>query len=128
MKEALVVKTYEKLLPSKVKAKQDENKVALVIGVEKYENLNNLDAIYANRDAKAFRAYANRAFGVPLENIKVLIDKEASRSDIIKATKLWLPQLAKGAEKIYIFSLQVMVLPLMMVRIYFYYHKIVTHF
>ncbi|MBT02766.1 MAG: hypothetical protein CL836_01835 [Crocinitomicaceae bacterium] len=104
MKEAQVVKTYEKLLPSKIKAKQDENKVALVIGVEKYENLNNLDAIYANRDAKAFRAYANRAFGVPLENIKVLIDKEASRSDIIKATKLWLPQLAKGGGKdIYIF-------------------------
>jgi len=104
MKETQVVKTYEKLLPSKIKAKQDENKVALVIGVEKYENLNNLDAIYANRDAKAFRAYANRAFGVPLENIKVLIDKEASRSDIIKATKLWLPQLAKGGGKdIYIF-------------------------
>ena len=104
IKEVQVAKTYEKLLPNKIKAKQDNNKVALVIGVEKYENLNNLDAIYANRDAKAFRAYANRAFGVPLENIKVLIDKEASRSDIIKATKLWLPQLAKGGGKdIYIF-------------------------
>ena len=104
IKEVQVAKTYEKLLPNKIKAKKDDNKVALVIGVEKYENLNNLDAIYANRDAKAFRAYANRAFGVPLENIKVLIDKEASRSDIIKATKLWLPQLAKGGGKdIYIF-------------------------
>ena len=104
IKDAQIAKTYEKLLPSKIKAKQDNNKVALVIGVEKYENLSNLDAIYANRDAKAFRAYANRAFGIPLENIKVLIDKEASRSEIIKATKLWLPQLAKGGGKdIYIF-------------------------
>ena len=104
IKEVQIAKTYEKLLPNKIKAKQDNNKVALVIGVEKYENLNNLDAIYANRDAKAFRAYANRAFGIPLENIKVLIDKEASRSEILKATKLWLPQLAKGGGKdIYIF-------------------------
>ncbi len=104
IKEVQIAKTYEKLLPSKIKVKQDNNKVALVIGVEKYENLNNLDAIYANRDAKAFRAYANRAFGIPLENIKVLIDKEASRSEILKATKLWLPQLAKGGGKdIYIF-------------------------
>jgi len=39
-----------------------------------------------------------------LDNIKMLIDKEASRSEIIKATKLWLPQKAKGGNKdIYIF-------------------------
>ena len=118
-----IAKTYE-VLPSKIKVKQDNNKVALVIGVEKYENLNNLDAIL-NRDAKAFRAYANRAFGIPLENIKVLIDKEASRSEILKATKLWLPQLAKGGGKdIYIFW--VMDFHQMMAKIYFYYHKMVT--
>ena len=39
IKEVQVAKTYEKLLPNKIKAKQDNNKVALVIGVEKYENL-----------------------------------------------------------------------------------------
>ena len=104
IKEQQIVKTYEKLLPNKIKATEDDNKIALVIGVEKYENLTNLDAIYANRDAKAFRAYANRAFGIPMKNIKVLIDKEASRSEIIKAIKLWLPQVAKGGGKeIYIF-------------------------
>ena len=104
IKEVQITKTYEKLLPNKIKANTDENKIALVIGVEKYVNLQNLDAIYANRDAKAFRAYANRAFGIPLDNIKMLIDKDASRSEIIKATKLWLPQKAKGGNKdIYIF-------------------------
>ena len=104
IKEIQVAKSYEKLSPNKVNAKQDINKIALVIGVEKYKNLSNLDAIYANRDAKAFRAYANRAFGIPLENIKILIDKEASRSEMIKAIKLWLPQIAKGGGKdIYIF-------------------------
>jgi len=104
IKEIQVAKSYEKLSPNKVNAKQDINKIALVIGVEKYKNLSNLDAIYANRDAKAFRAYANRAFGIPLENIKVLIDNEASRAEMIKAIKLWLPQIAKGGGKdIYIF-------------------------
>ena len=104
IKEIQIVKTYEKLLPNKIKVKEDSNKIALVVGVEKYDNLENLDAIYANRDAKAFTAYANRAFGIPLGNIKVLIDKEASRSELIKAIKLWLPQVAKGGGKdIYIF-------------------------
>ena len=104
IKETQIVKTYEKLLPNKIKVKEDSNKIAIVVGVEKYDNLENLDAIYANRDAKAFTAYAIRAFGIPMGNIKVLIDKEASRSELIKATKLWLPQLAKGGGKdIYIF-------------------------
>ena len=102
--ETKVVKSYERLMPSKVKAKQDDNKVALIIGVEKYENLNNLDAIYANRDAKAFKAYANRALGIPNENIKLLVDTDASLLDTIKALKIWLPQKTKGSKKdIFIF-------------------------
>ena len=51
LKSKTQIAKHEKLLPSKIK----QNKIiliALVIGVEKYENLSNLDAIYANRDAK----------------------------------------------------------------------------
>ena len=104
IKKTKVAKSYEKLMPNKINVKKDENRIALVIGIEKYENLTNLDAVYANRDAKAFKAYANRALGIPTENIKVLIDQEASRSDTLKALKLWLPQKTKGSKKdIFIF-------------------------
>ena len=104
IKETKVVKSYEKLMPNKIKAKKNDNRIALIIGIEKYENLTNLDAVYANRDAKAFKAYANRALGIPVENIKLLVDQEATRSDTLKALKLWLPQQTKGSKKdIFIF-------------------------
>ena len=32
---------------------------------EKYQNLDNIDAPYANRDANAFKAYANLALAIP---------------------------------------------------------------
>ena len=104
LEEPKVVKSFEKLMPNKINIKKNDNRVALIIGIEKYENLKNLDAIYANRDAKAFKAYANRALGIPIENIKLLVDKDASRSDTLKALKIWLPQKTKGSKKdIFIF-------------------------
>ena len=80
------------------------NKIAIIIGIEKYENLTNLDAKYANRDAKAFRTYATRALGIKPSNIKMLIDDKATRSQALKAFKLWLPKIAgKGGKDIHIF-------------------------
>ena len=65
LEEPKVVKSFEKLMPNKINIKKNDNRVALIIGIEKYENLKNLDAIYANRDAKAFKAYANETSWYP---------------------------------------------------------------
>ena len=90
--------------PSKIKVKKDNNKIGIIIGIEKYQNLNNIDAPYANRDAKAFKAYANIALGIPNNNLKVLIDEDATRGELLKSLKIWLPQITRGKEKdIYIF-------------------------
>ena len=97
-------KVYEDLNPNNVKVKTDKNKIAIIIGIEKYENLNNLDAKYANRDAKAFRAYATRALGIKPSNLKILIDDKATRSQVLKAFKLWLPKIAgDGGKDIHLF-------------------------
>jgi len=99
-----VVRIYEELKPNRVKVKIDKDKIAIIIGIEKYANLINLDAKYANRDAKAFRAYATQALGVKPSNIKILVDDKATRSQIIKAFKLWLPRIAgDGGKDIHIF-------------------------
>ena len=103
IKETKVAKGYEKLLPNKVKANNDKNKIAIIIGVEKYEYLVNLDAAFANRDANAFREYAIRALGVDPSNINLLIDKEANRPKILRALKLWLPKVGGENRDIYIF-------------------------
>ena len=98
-----VAKGYEKLLPNKISVKKDKNKIAIIIGVEKYEYLTNLDAAFANRDANAFREYAVRALGVDPSNINLLVDKDASRPKILKALKLWLPKIGGENMDIYLF-------------------------
>ena len=63
-----------------------------------------MDAKYANRDAKAFKAYATRALGIKPSNIKMLIDDKAKRGNTLEAFKIWLPKMAgKGDKDIYIF-------------------------
>ena len=101
--EMKVAKGYEKLLPNKISVKKDKNKIAIIIGVEKYEYLTNLDAAFANRDANAFREYAVRALGVDPSNINLLVDKNASRPKILKALKLWLPKIGGENRDIYLF-------------------------
>jgi len=104
IKQVADLRSYEKPNPSKIKVKKDNNKIGIIIGIEKYQNLNNIDAPYANRDAKAFKAYANIALGIPNNNLKVLIDEDATRGELLKSLKIWLPQITRGKEKdIYIF-------------------------
>ena len=103
LKEKKIVKGYEKLLPNKINVKNDKNKIAIIIGIEKYEYLTNLDAAFANRDANAFREYAVRALGVEPSNINLLVDKDANRPKILKALKLWLPKIAGENRDIYLF-------------------------
>ena len=103
LKATEVAKIYEDLKPNKVKVSKDDNKIAIIIGIEKYENLTNIDAKFANNDAKAFKAYAERALGIKSSNIKTLVDKKATRLQTLKAFKLWLPKIAGEGKDIYIF-------------------------
>ena len=52
LKATEVVRAYEDLKPNKVKVSKDKNKIAIIIGVEKYKNMTECN--YCNRDAKAF--------------------------------------------------------------------------
>jgi hypothetical protein len=103
-KQVVDARSYEKPNPNKVRVRNNDNKVGIIIGIEKYQTLNNVDAPYANRDANAFRAYANRALGIPNQNLKVLIDNKATRAELLKSLKIWLPQVTRGQQKdVYIF-------------------------
>ncbi|WP_440911167.1 tol-pal system protein YbgF [Candidatus Pelagibacter sp.] len=84
----------EPLNPSKLRAKIDRNKVALVIGVEKYEN--SPSAKYASLDAKYFKDYARKVFGVREDNINLLTDEEANLSKTNSAFFKWLPSKIKS--------------------------------
>ena len=84
-----VAENLDTLNPSKIKSKHYNNKVALIIGIEKYEQ--SPDASFANLDAKYFFDYARKAFGVKKNNIKILIDEDASLSKTNSAIFKWLP-------------------------------------
>ena len=78
-----LARSFEDLKPNSVRVKTDKNKIAIIIGIEKYANLINLDAKYANRDAKAFRTYATQALGVKASNIKILVDDKFGMMRVI---------------------------------------------
>ena len=103
-KQVANVRSYEKPNPGKIKAKKNNNRIGIIIGIEKYQALENKDAPFANNDANAFRSYATRALGIPNKNLKVLIDDKATRAGLLKSLKIWLPQITRGESKdIYIF-------------------------
>lgn len=80
------------------------NAVAVVIGIERYrENLPKAD--FAAGDAKLAGEYFRRVLGVAEENIVVLTDDRATKSDFEKYFEQWLPNHAdKDAEVFVYFS------------------------
>jgi hypothetical protein len=96
MENSSVAEVLEPLNASKIKSKSSNNKVALIIGIEQYEQ--SPKASYANLDAKYFFDYARKAFGVKKNNIKMLIDQEASLSKTNSAIFKWLPGKIKANE------------------------------
>jgi hypothetical protein len=89
IKDTNVAEKLEPLNPSKIRSKSSNNKIALIIGIENYSEAPK--ANYANLDAKYFFDYARKAFGVKKQNIKMLIDQEASLSKTNSAIFKWLP-------------------------------------
>ena len=99
--ETEIAKVYEQLKPIK-KGKKDNNRVAIIIGVESYEKSSK--ALYADNDAKMFKYFANKALGISSANIKLLKDNEARRLDIIEALKGWLPRkILKDKSELFVF-------------------------
>ncbi len=79
----------EKLNPKAVSTLKLKNKVAIIVGIEKY--LNSPDAVYANLDAKFFYEYSRKTFGIDEKNIKLLLDEKANLTDLFIALEKWLP-------------------------------------
>ncbi len=84
-----LVEKLEPLNPSKIRNVNRGNVVALIIGIESYSEAPK--AIYANRDAEFFAEYARYAFGASRNNIKLLIDKDATSTKMYGALEKWLP-------------------------------------
>jgi len=82
IKEAtLVAEKIEKLNPSKVRRNRDDNKIALIIGIEKYDNV--VSSSFSNLDAKYFTEYVKNI--AHPKNIITLLGGEATLSGSFSA-------------------------------------------
>lgn len=87
-------------LPAAIKP--DPTAVALVIGIERYrEALPRAD--FAAADARLAAAYFKRVLGVQDENLALLVDDRATRTDLAKYIEQWLPNHAEKDGKVYIY-------------------------
>ena len=67
---------------------ENDNNVAIVIGIEKYSKVP--VAEYAENDAKVFFDFATNVLGIPQGKIRLLVGEKASRNAILKALSNWL--------------------------------------
>jgi hypothetical protein len=102
-REALPVSDQAPALnPMRIKAAFPRDAVAVIIGIETYRKVSSAD--YANRDAAAFYDYAIRALGVPVENIRLLLDEKADAAEVLRSVKNWLPtKVKRNSTDVYLF-------------------------
>mgnify|MGYP001379464126 CR=1 FL=1 len=62
--------------------------LAIILGISDY--LNVPEAKFADKDAEMFLQFSENILGINSDNIKLLINEKASRTEITKAIKLWL--------------------------------------
>ena len=95
-KDTIVADLFEALNPSNIKTESNKDRVALIIGIEKYDQTP--EASFANLDAKYFFDYSIKAFGVFKSNIKLLVDEDANLIKSLGTISKWLPSKIKDGE------------------------------
>ncbi|MDC1001709.1 caspase family protein [Alphaproteobacteria bacterium] len=95
--------TFESLNPLGRKVAKNADALALIIGVDGYENTP-ARAIYADSDAKVFADYANEKLGIPTNRIKTLVNNGADEKGMLLAVKDWLSRASKKDKSdVYVF-------------------------
>ena len=77
------------------------DRVALIIGVDQYENAPR--ASFAERDAAAFTAFAETSLGVAEDNRRTLLGHGAKRLDVERTLTTWLPSRVKPGSTVILY-------------------------
>ena len=91
---------FEQLNPNKLRAKSNKHRIALIIGIEEYENISN--ANFAKRDAEFFIDYVQGAFGVPQQNIKYFFNSDAERKSKFQI-RTWIKKNVRNNTEVYVY-------------------------
>ncbi len=80
--------TFPEIVRPKQKSSGNKNRVAIIIGIENYQNVPR--AKFAENDSRLFYEFATNALAVPAKQIQLIYGKEATRAKILKVFKNWL--------------------------------------
>lgn len=79
-----------------------KHRFAVVIGIEQYrQRLPKVD--YASHDAQVMRDYLVKTLGYPEENVVMLVDQNATKTDIEKYIERWLPNHVDKDSSVFVF-------------------------
>jgi hypothetical protein len=88
--------------PAIITATRRNNAHAIVIGLEKYRNeLPKAD--YAEQDAKIIAQYLSKSLGYEEQNVAVLINDRATKSDFEKYFETWLPNRVEKDDTVFVY-------------------------
>lgn len=94
---------YDNLNPLNRKVQQNNNAIALVIGVEDYEKII-AKASYAAADANVFSDYATLKLGIPANRVSSIKNQNADLVEIVLLVQDWLVRaISEGETDVYIF-------------------------
>src|SRR5262245_32683451 len=91
------------ILPSGV-AKRQPTRYAVIIGIEQYrQNLPTVE--FASHDAFIMREYLTKVLGYPDENVVMVVNERAAKSDLEKYIERWLPnRVEKDSSVVFYYS------------------------
>lgn len=101
--QTFLVKSFNDplLLPSQVQSRPYPKDWGLIIGIENYNRLPEVE--FARKDALIVRDYFIRILGVPEENIISLIDADATKAQIEGYLKKYIPQNVSKDATLYVY-------------------------
>ena len=89
--------------PAVANIPENPTSVAVIIGIGNYREASIPGLPYAVQDAEVFRRYVESAAGIRKENIKLLTDNGATRSDIEDVVERWLPFHTEATSQVYFY-------------------------
>jgi len=94
--------SFPKIILPKQRGGVNKNRVAIIIGIEDYDNVPS--AQYAVNDSRVFYEFATNVLAVPTDQIRLLYGKKATRAAILKVFSNWLKGFANNPDtEIFIF-------------------------
>lgn len=90
-------------IPPKVRGYEKREDFAVLIGISSYRETAIPEVKYARRDAEVLAKYFEQLSGIPKENIAVLTDGHATKSDIEAYLDDWLPRRVTANSRVFLF-------------------------